>query len=372
MTDDTDTNGASTETDAERERRPDAASPGDVARLEQTYLAEGRPFARVTVVRREPPVSAHVGDRALVTLDGELTGWIGGVNCAQSVAVRTATQALKSGEPKLVGLAPDPADVERPGLEAFPMTCHSQGTLELFVEPVTSVPRLVVVGDSPSALALTDLVGRLGYDVTVVGDASELGDREVTHLPRDVDTQALADAMNAASWAVVASMGVLDDVGLEAALAAGVPYVGLVASERRAEELYATVAERTGRDVDDVRAAVDSPAGIDIGARTPEEVAVSILAGLVAARRADDAGTDGVAAGGADTRAVDAAVDADTDADAETATATAVDPVCGMDVVVGEAAATVDQDGRTYHFCGQGCADAFVDDPERFLEHAES
>jgi xanthine dehydrogenase accessory factor len=394
MTDDTET-----DHDGDGEgSRADAASPATIDRLARQYVAENRPFARVTVVRREPPVSARVGDRAVVTADGDLTGWIGGVACAQSVAVREAREAIRSGESKLIGIAPDPATVDRPGLDAFPMTCHSQGTIELFVEPVTPLARLVIVGDSPISRALARLAATLSYDVTVVAPEGTEPIEADRRLAATEDAAALAEELRGATWVVAASMGTTDDVAVEAALDAGVPYVGLVASRRRADELCRRVADRTGRPAEEIRAAVTSPAGVDIDARTPEEIGVSVIAELVAVRhaagdsavaRADEeghgdssgdaegAGDGGEEAGdgdaeeardGGDERDEHDAVDAESDTGE---TAVVVDPVCGMDVTVGETAATATQEGRTYHFCGAGCRDAFVDDPERFVERAE-
>jgi xanthine dehydrogenase accessory factor len=385
MTDDTD---AHTETDTSGRSRDAAASPETVDRVAREYTEAGRPFARVTVVRREAPVSAHVGDRAIVTPDGELLGWIGGVACAQSVAIREAKAALETGEPRLVGIAPDPDAIDRPGLEAFPMRCHSQGTLELFVEPVTTPARLVVVGDSPIGRALVRLASELSFAVTaVVPSGTEVtAADEVATATDDVD--ALAEVVRGATWVVAASMGATDDVTVAAALASGVPYVGLVASRRRADELCERVADRTGRAAEEVRAAVTSPAGLDIGAKTPEEVGVSVLAELVAVRRAGevtDAATLDAATTGeqsemgtepTDESADEVATDGDGTGEPNGAVATertvVTDPVCGMDVVVGEAAATATHDGETYHFCGVGCREAFVDDPARFLERVES
>jgi xanthine dehydrogenase accessory factor len=371
------------------ESRDAAASPERVDRLAARYAEQGRPFARVTVVRREPPVSAHVGDRAVVTADGDLTGWIGGAACAQSVVVREARTALRTGEPKLIGIAPDPDAVDRPGLEAFPMTCHSQGTLELFVEPVTSPARLVVVGDSPMAASLARLAGGLSVDVTAVTpDGDPLAGADESHAAPD-DVTAMAELLAGATWVVAASTGTTDDVAVAGALAAEVPYVGLVASRRRADELAERVADWTGRDAGAVRAAVRSPAGLDIGARTPEEVGVSVLAELVAVRRSGElSGDASTATGASDDGAPVASGDGDGDGtmagsgaddgatagsgDGDAAEPTVVtDPVCGMDVTVGAAAATTTHDGETYHFCGEGCRDAFVDDPDRFVGRVE-
>ncbi|AUV82423.1 xanthine dehydrogenase [Salinigranum rubrum] len=368
MTDDTD---AETQTNEGERSRDAAASPETVDRVAREFTKEGRPFARVTVVRREAPVSAHVGDRAIITPDGELLGWIGGVACAQSVAIREAQAALRDGTPKLVGIAPDPDSVARPGLEAFPMTCHSQGTLELFIEPVTTAARLVVVGDSPIGRAVVRLASELSFEVTaVVPRGSEVqGADEVKTATDDVD--ALAAELRGATWVVAASMGATDDVTVAAALDAGVPYIGLVSSRRRADELCERVADRTGRSPDDVREAVTSPAGLDIGAKSPEEVGVSVLAELVAVRRTHETG--GVFAESvSDT---DKPVEDEGGSEMETEESepeVVTDPVCGMDVVVGEAAVTATHEGTTYHFCGVGCQETFVDDPPRFLERVES
>jgi xanthine dehydrogenase accessory factor len=381
MTDDTD---AETQTNEGERSRDAAASPETVDRVAREFTKAGRPFARVTVVRREAPVSAHVGDRAIITPDGELLGWIGGVACAQSVAIREAQAALREGTPKLVGIAPDPDSVARSGLEAFPMTCHSQGTLELFIEPVTTPSRLVVVGDSPIGRAVVRLASELSFEVTaVVPQGSEVQGADEVKTATD-DVEALAAELRGATWVVAASMGATDDVTVSAALDAGVPYIGLVSSRRRADELCERVADRTGRSPDDVREAVTSPAGLDIGAKSPEEVGVSVIAELVAVRRAGEANGSaplGTAVDGSADAATTDGFDEDVaggetadtddgthDEDAEVVT----DPVCGMDVVVGEAAATATHEGTTYHFCGVGCQEAFVDDPARFLERVES
>ena len=365
----------------------DATSPEKVDRLASEWREAGRSFAVVTVVRREPPVSVNVGDRALVTPDGELVGWVGGAACAQSVAVREAKRALRTGKSALLGLAPDPDTVARPGLDAFPMTCHSGGVLELFVEPVMPTPRLVVIGDSPMARALTRLASDMSYVVTVVADSDAAPRADETITP---DDEGVVERIEGAEAIVVATMGAFDESGIEIGLRAGVPYVGLVASRRRAKNLFEDVAERLGVDAEDVVDAVVVPAGLDLRAETPEEIALSILAELVAARRGatdrppvpsegietrterDEAANDGEEANADadENEGVDENEDvgedegADADANAKNGE-TVIDPVCGMDVVTDEAA-TVDLDGETYYFCGQGCADAFEDDPERF------
>ncbi|MFC5971690.1 XdhC family protein [Halomarina salina] len=341
-----------------------APADADLGDLERTLTDRGEPFARATVVRREAPVSANVGDRALVTSDGSLHGWIGGVACAQSTVVSEAQAAIADGEPRLVGLAPDPADVERPGLEAYRMTCHSEGTLELFVEPVVPATRLLVVGDSPIARSLVRLASELAVQVTLVdpdgGDADVPG--STTRLTT-LDPERIAASVGPGPLVVVASMGQYDARGVAAGLLADAPYVGLVASEVRAADVAERAAGLLGRDPETVREAVSSPAGVDIAAHTAAEIAVSILAELVDVRSAS--GTVAVADPERDHESSDetATEGADGNADEEPHR----DPVCGM-TVDPDGAPSVAHDGETYYFCCAGCADSFRADPAAYLD----
>lgn len=347
---------------------------GDVSDVEAELVERREPYARATIVRREPPVSANVGDRAVVTADGEIRGWVGGAACAQSIVATQGVAAIEDGIPRLVGIAPDPETVDRPGLDAFPMTCHSEGVLELFIEPVTPTTELVVVGDSPVTRSLARLADELAVDVTLVvadGDA----DRDVPDATRVLDTidhEAIADAVGAAPLVIVASMGEYDARGVAAGILADAPYVGLVASDERAAEVTERAAGLLDRDVDDVAAAVTNPAGVDVAAYTPAAIAASLLAEVVdersAASPARQTSAEGATAGGdADE---DAEIDDGNDADA--AADTAIDPVCGMTVDPATADASVEHDGETYHFCCHGCADSFANDPASYLEGAEA
>jgi xanthine dehydrogenase accessory factor len=245
-----------------------------------------QPHARATVVRREPPVSSNVGDSAVVTADGDLHGWVGGAACAQSTVVREAQRAIETGEPRLVGIAPDPASIDRPGLAAFPMRCHSEGVLEVFVEPVTPTTDLVVVGDSPVARSLARLAAELDVSVVLVADDPDAA-RDVpdgTEVLGTVDPAEVAGAVGGAPLVVVASMGEYDARGVAAGVLADAPYVGLVASDERAAEDTERAAGLVDLDVEDVRAAVTNPAGVDVAARSPAEIAASLLAEVVDVR----------------------------------------------------------------------------------------
>jgi len=348
--------------DAGRDDPGGGYSDGDISALEQSLTERGEPYARVTIVRREAPVSANVGDRAIVTRDGELHGWIGGAACAQTTTISQATAAIEAGEPRLIGIAPDPESIDRPGLETFPMRCHSEGVLELFVEPVNRTPALLVVGNSPVARSLARLARELSMDVTLVDATGEVADDvpEETTVTATTDPETLAADVGATPLVVVASMGQYDARGVAAGMLADAPYVGLVASDERSGEVVERVAALLDADAETVRDGVTNPAGVDIAAYTPAEIAVSVLAEVVDARAAVEAPT-------ADAPVVESDDTTEHAAD-EPGDALATDPVCGMTVDPADAAASVEHDGETYHFCCQGCADAFEADPDSHLD----
>ena len=269
------------------------------------------------------PTSARPGDAAVVTLDGRLQGWVGG-SCAEPVVVREALAALSEGTPRLLHLAP-PGQLppEREGLVVSPMTCASEGSLEVFVEPRLPAPHLVAVGRSPLVEALATMAGAVGFDVTVY--------------ERDGELDLSKAGAGPGTFVVVATMGRYDEDAVEAALASGAPYVALVASERRARTVLAGVAEGD-------RARVHAPAGLDLGDLPHIEIAVAILAQIVAEK--------------ARSQPVVAVRDEPE---------TAVDPVCAMTVEIATAADRFYHDGVTYWFCATGCRRRFERDPAAFL-----
>lgn len=363
--------------------RGGAAIDRDLEERERALREREEPYARATVVRREPPVSANVGDRALVTTDGDLQGWIGGAACAQSRVVKQARAAIADGEPRLIGLAPDPDDVDRPGVDAFPMLCHSEGTLEIFVEPVIPTTRLLVVGGSPIARSLARLAPELDLDVAVVDpDADEADLPAGTTVLSTLEPDEIADAVGAGPFVVVASMGEYDARGVAAGVLADAPYVGLVASDTRADEVVERAAGLVDRDPDTVREAITNPAGVDVSATSGPEIAVSLLAELVDVRAdagtvppsADDSSTES-GADADDATAVTASEPADATGAAGAADSTpddepATDPVCGMAVDPADAP-SVAHEGKTYYFCCPGCADSFRNEPDEYLEQTD-
>ncbi len=260
-------------------------SAHDLLATATRLLQQGEPYALVTVLRVQAPASARPGDKAIVTPDGIVQGWIGG-GCAQPAVLRTVRKALSSGRAQLIRIATaeEGAMRELEDVLEFGMACHSGGTLELFVDPMLPRARLTLIGDSPLAVALAGLAPRVGLPVTVVAhaaDAARFPDAERV-LASD-DATAVAEQLAPGSFVVVATQGRRDVQGLRAALSVQARQVFFVASARKAQVLKASLLE-AGHDAAAV-AAIVAPAGQAIGAQTPEEIALSVLAAVVAARR---------------------------------------------------------------------------------------
>ena len=232
-----------------------------LSRRAATLEAERVPFVQATVVRARRPASVRAGATALVLGDGTIEGFVGG-HCAEPSVRMHALRALETGEALLLRIEPGDSEVDAlEGAVTVHNPCISGGALEIFLEPHVPAARLHVVGDTPIAQALCELARDLGYHVALHAG----GDLALEH-----DDAGL----------VVASHGRDEENTLTAALAAGVPYVGLVASRKRGAAVAASL------DVsDDDRRRLHTPAGLDIGARTPEEIALAILAEIVATRR---------------------------------------------------------------------------------------
>ena len=242
---------------------------------------QGVAFVLATVVRCESPTSAKPGAKAIVTSDGAVSGWIGG-GCAQPAVIATAKKALKDGQPRLIRVSATTRGEPQEGIMDFGMTCHSGGTLDIFIEPITPRPALLIIGASPAAQALSALAHRTGFAVTAAFPAATTD--MFPDAARVVDGLELgAPALGSWALVVVATQGQRDQAGLEAALRTGAPHIAFIASARKAAKLRTYLKER-GHDAGRVDAIV-SPAGMDIGAVTPEEIALSVLAGLVRARR---------------------------------------------------------------------------------------
>jgi xanthine dehydrogenase accessory factor len=315
---------------------------------------KGEAFVMAIVVRREPASSAQVGNTALITEAGDYHGWLGG-SCIQPTVVREAMAALADASPRLISLSPDPGADQRAGVTTFPMSCHSGGSVDIYLEPVLPAPVLLLFGVSPAAQALARLGHVMGYAVHVVdpdADSASFPDAEV--IAPALSGAHVADrpaSQKGRLFAVVATLGRHDEEATLAALGLEPAYLGVVASRRRYAQIRETLAARGASS-----SALDSitnPAGIDIGARAPEEVALSILAEIVAVRRAS-----AVAQAVASTPAAPVHEERD--------------PVCGMTVASEGARQRAEHAGRTYYFCCGGCRERFLADPDRYAGTAVS
>ncbi len=313
----------------------------------QELRRQRKPFALATVVRCERPASAHPGDQALITDDGRLYGWIGG-SCTEPVIIREALRALEAGRSCLVRLGPSvaPPGLAPDGVVVYPMTCHSGGTLEVFVDPCLPAPRAVLVGHAPVTQTLAVLSGAAGFEVVVCATGATPAE-----FPTAQDVIASLDptvlALDARSYVVVATHGQADEAALAVALRSPVGYVALVSSRRRAEACRAALLAEglTREQVDRLKA----PAGLDLGAVTPAQIAVSIVAEMIQHL----CSTTPVAPGH--------------DSVPSSAPLTARDPVCGMAVEPSAETPSLVHDGQVYYFCCAGCLNQFKRDPDRFL-----
>jgi xanthine dehydrogenase accessory factor len=305
------------------------ATANDILGLAHALSEAGEPFALATVVRCERPTSAKPGAKALVRQDGTVVGWIGG-SCAEPVVVREGLRALQDRRPRLIALIGEggSSPERRAGVIAHPMTCHSGGTVEIFVEPVLPKPELILVGRGPVADALASLGSAAGLTVTSVSPESPAdGSLQLRVPPR--------------SFVVVVTHGGFDEEPLEHALQSDASYVSLVASVRRAAAVIDVLRAR-GVSEDRLRR-LKAPAGLDIGAVTPGEIAVSILAEIIQVSRSQ----------AAESRPAQAML--------------ATDPVCGMSVQIASAGYRSEASDRSFYFCGARCKRTFDQNPTRYV-----
>jgi xanthine dehydrogenase accessory factor len=310
-----------------------------LAELERERAA----FALATVVARRAPVSSHLGDRAIVHADGRIEGFVGG-SCSRDIVRREALRALRTGLPRLVQIRPDGDAAPAPSDDCVvvAMGCASEGAVDVYVEPHVPHPTLLVVGDTPVADALARIAAQIPYEVVRVVLDAELGATASMPHVRAIALESLerhlddagADA-RAQLVAVVASQGHYDEAALLPLLAAGPAFIGLLASPRRGAAVKAALAaEGVAAERLD---AIHVPVGLDIGARSPGDVAISIVAQIVASGPRPPA-----------VRPI------------EQPETVAFDPVCGMEVEIADAVHRLQLGDRTYVFCCAGCRASFA------------
>jgi xanthine dehydrogenase accessory factor len=286
-----------------------------------------RPFLTATVVWARGPSSGKRGSTAVIEPDGTVHGWIGGA-CAEPVVIREARDAMSDGRPRLLflGSEDDIATVEhRPDVTTVPISCTSEGALEVFLEPMLPQPHLVVVGDSPAVQTLVALARTLQWRVDLVGEELDIPE------------------VSGSTAIVVATQGHYDEPAVEAALETNAGYIGLIASHKRAKTVIGYLRdrgmseERLGR--------VVAPAGIDLGHIAHEEIGVSVVADLVKRRAAGELTGWPIPS---------------------EKPHVATDPVCHMEVDVATARWITEHEGETYYFCAPGCKAMFEKAPAEY------
>jgi xanthine dehydrogenase accessory factor len=311
----------------------------DIAERARALTRQRRPFVHATVVRAQEPTSARAGDAAVILDDGSIEGFVGG-QCAESSVRSAALDTLRDGRTLLLRVLPDSSSEfpETPGALVVVNHCHSGGAIEIFLRPVLPTPVLRLVGGTPIGEAVATLAGFLDFEVSLDGTFA------------------------GATAAVVAGLGKGEEDAIRAALDAGVGFIALVASRRRGT----AVLDGMGLSATE-RSRIHTPAGIDIGARTPQEIALSIMSELVRALRIDGLAPSAAApsaaapsaaapSAAAPSAAAPPAGTASGAAPAASAPRTATDPICGMTVMVGPDAVH----SGDHYFCGTGCRDAFL------------
>ncbi|HEY5890993.1 MAG TPA: XdhC family protein [Acidimicrobiia bacterium] len=301
-----------------------------------------KPFLTATVVWARGPSSGKRGSTAIIQPDGSVTGWIGGA-CAEPVVIRVAKEALADGQPRLLFLGTDDevAAINRQDVTAVPISCTSEGALEVFLEPMLPSPYLVIIGRSPAVHALTAMAAALDWRVTVVDDGGTKEDHPfaatvLTRLvmPPDIETS---------TPIVVMTQGHYDEPALEAAIATKSEFIGLVASGKRAATVIGYLRDRGINESQLDR--VHAPAGLDLGPLKHREIGIAVLADLLQRKAAGEM-AEGVFVEPAHI---------------------AIDPVCGMEVDVATAKWITESESGTVYFCAPGCKATFEAAPSEFV-----
>jgi len=305
--------------------------------------SRGESFAVALVVRFAAPISGKPGDKAIIYPDGRIWGWIGG-GCSQPVVVKEALKALSEGTPRLVRITPSPSPGSEQGVVDYSMTCHSGGSLDIYIEPVLPKPHLVILGRSLVAQTLASLAKTIHFAVSVIAPGASRENfptADVIHEELDLGSISITPQ----TYLVVSTQGEYDEEALERAVSREAPYVAFVVSQKKAQKIFEYLREK-GVASEHLKR-VHAPAGLQIGAVSPEEIAVSILAEIVQFRRSKPQPLPVLSL--------------------PIVTVEAKDPICGMLVNPSQAKYQSEYQGLTFYFCCAGCKHTFDKDPANAL-----
>jgi xanthine dehydrogenase accessory factor len=316
-------------------------------------MAKGETFVTASVVRFQAPISGKPGDKAIIFADGKMWGWIGG-GCAQPVIIKEALKALADGKPRLVRISPTAAPED--GIVDYTMTCHSGGTLDIYIEPVLPKPHILIFGRSPLAQTLARLGKTVGYRISVVASGADQEQFPDVDLLR-ADSNLGELKIGRETFIVVSTQGEGDEEALEQGARTNAAYVAFVASKVKAQKVFEYLRE-AGVPSERVRQ-IRAPAGLDIHASTPEEIAVSILAEIIQlwGNRAKPVAESKKSA----LPVLNLPV-----LNLPGLNKEARDPVCGMLVNVSGAKYKSEHNRSEVYFCCAGCKQAFDRQPEKY------
>jgi xanthine dehydrogenase accessory factor len=305
---------------------------------------ENIPFATAIVVNRVEPSSGKPGDKAIVLQDGTLKGWIGG-GCTRGIVLKEALLAMEQGKPRLVNISPDSSGATTHGVVSYTMTCQSGGSVSIYIEPVLPRPHILILGKSHIAMALSKLGKAIGYQVTVLSKGAEKNAFPTADKLIDND-QLEVSLVSPSTYVVVCTQGDNDAAALLQAVQSGATYVSFVSSYRKANSIYSEL-KKKGITVEELKK-IKTPAGIDIHAKLPEEVAVSILAEIISLFR------------------VDKTMDANDTKSKLNLDEYFINPVCQVPIQKSTAKHVIPYRGIEYYFCCDGCKVSFEQEPERY------
>ena len=314
------------------------------------YMGQGEEFAVAQVIWREAPSSGKPGDKAIILKDGTMIGWIGG-GCVKGIAIKEAHEAIRENKSRLVRINPDEVNGEEDSNhKTYRMTCHSGGTMELFVEPITPNPQLIIVGKSNIARALSKLAIAANLRVNVLSNDVHKGMFPgVNNLHDRVDFSKINIDKN--TFIVVATQGEDDEESIRKALETSCNYVGFISSLRKSVKIkeYLEQTELSANRINELK----TPVGMDINAKLPEEIAISILAEIVELFRDPNRKVD---------KESDTVINDDT----------YINPVCGVSVSKKDAKHVLEYGAHTVYFCCDGCKVSFDTEPKKYIEILDS
>ncbi len=315
---------------------------------------KNEPFVTATVVRREVPSSGKSGDKAIIDKFGKMTGWIGG-GCVKGIILKEADDAIKSGRSRLVKVGKSLSTLKQEGVVDYKMTCMSEGTVEVFIEPVLPSPHLVVIGKTAIAKALVKIAKTAGFRITVVAaDITPQTFEKVDELITQMNVEHVK--LTSSSSIVVCTQGDQDEEALQQALQKNCAYIGFVASRKKKTGVFDYLIQQ-GMDQKKLDT-VHSPAGIDISAKRPEEVAISIMAEIIQVHNNKPQLAESF---------IDAAVDAVAANEPGIKPSYYINPVCGVPVDKNSPKHIIEYQGEKVYFCCDGCRVKFEAEPARYM-----